>query len=84
MTTDNHVLAIAAAQSWLDIWRGDLRDWMLTSGLHIMLLLIGAVLAARFINWAAQKVTERLDEGFAGERRAGTFGATKHRQAVAR
>ena len=83
MTTDNHVFAIATAQSWLDMWRGDLRHWMLTNGLHIMMLLIGAVLAARFITWAAQKVTERLDVGFAESDALVRSEATKHRQAVA-
>jgi moderate conductance mechanosensitive channel len=83
MTTNNHVFAIATAQSWLDMWRGDLRHWMLTNGLHIMMLLIGAVLAARFITWAAQKVTERLDVGFAESDALVRSEATKHRQAVA-
>ena len=83
MTTDKHVLAITTAQPWHDIWRGDLRDWLLTSGLHIMLLLIGAVLAARFVNWAAQKVTERLDVGFTESDALVRSEATKHRQAVA-
>lgn len=83
MTTDNHVFAIATAQSWLDMWRGGLRHWVLTNGLHIMMLLIGAVLAARFITWAAQKVTERLDVGFAESDALVRSEATKHRQAVA-
>jgi small-conductance mechanosensitive channel len=83
MTTDKHLFSIAAAQSWLDMWRGDLRHWMLTNGLHIMMLLIGAVLAARFITWAAQKVTERLDVGFAESDALVRSEATKHRQAVA-
>jgi moderate conductance mechanosensitive channel len=83
MTTDKHLLSIAAAQPWWDIWRGHLRDWMLTSGLHILLLLIGAVLAARFVNWAAQKVTERLDEGFVESDALVRSEATKHRQTVA-
>ena len=83
MTTDKHLLSIAAAQPWWDIWRGHLRDWMLTSGLHILLLLIGAVLAARFVNWAAQKVTERLDEGFVESDALVRSEANKHRQTVA-
>jgi small conductance mechanosensitive channel len=84
MTTNNHVLAIAtAAQPWQDIWRGDFRHWMLTSGLRIMMLVIGAVLAARFVTWAAQKVTERLDVGFAESDALVRSEATKHRQAVA-
>ncbi len=83
MTTDNDFLSIAAAQPWWDIWRGHLRDWMLTSGLHILLLLIGAVLAARFVNWAAQKATERLDEGFVESDALVRSEANKHRQTVA-
>jgi small conductance mechanosensitive channel len=83
MTTDITVLAIGTAQPWRDVWRGDIRDWFLTSGLHIILLLIGAVLAARFVNWAAQKVTEHLDVGFAESDALVRSEATKHRQAVA-
>ncbi|ORV18091.1 mechanosensitive ion channel family protein [Mycobacterium celatum] len=83
MTTDTTVLAIAVAEPWHDIWRGDIRQWILTSGLRIVLLLIGAVLAARFVNWLAQKVTERLDVGFAESDALVRSEATKHRQAVA-
>jgi moderate conductance mechanosensitive channel len=77
------MFAMATAQPWSDVWRGDIRDWFLTSGLRILLLLIGAVLAARFVNWAAQKVTERLDVGFAESDALVRSEATKHRQAVA-
>jgi len=83
MTTDNHLLSIATAPPWWDVWRGNLREWLLTSGLHIILLLIGAVLAARFVNWAAQKVTERLDEGFVESDALVRSEANKHRQTVA-
>lgn len=83
MTTDKHFLSIATGQPWWDAWRGNLREWLLTSGLHIILLLIGAVLAARFVNWAAQKVTERLDEGFVEGDALVRSEANKHRQTVA-
>jgi moderate conductance mechanosensitive channel len=83
MTTDKNFLSIAAAPPWWDVWRGDLHDWLLTSGLHIVLLLIGAVLAARFVNWAAQKVTQRLDEGFVESDALVRSEANKHRQTVA-
>src|ERR1700756_1619889 len=83
MTTDIQILSIATAQPWWDLWRGNLRDWLLTSGLHIILLLIGAVLAARCVNWAVQKVTERLDEGFTESDALVRSEATKHRQTVA-
>ena len=83
MTTDRNVFTVATAQPWHDVWRGGLRDWLLTSGLHIILLLIGAVLAARFVTWAAQKVSERLDVGFTESDALVRSEATKHRQAVA-
>jgi small conductance mechanosensitive channel len=84
MTTDKELLAIATAQPWWDVWRGDdLRDWMLTRGLHIVMLLIGAVLAARFINWTAQKITHRLDESFVESDALVRSEASKHRQTVA-
>ena len=83
MTTNKDLLSIATAPPWWDLWRGDLRNWLLTSGLHIVLLLIGAVLAARCVNWAAQKVTERLDEGFTESDALVRSEASKHRQTVA-
>jgi len=83
MTTDNNVLTLATAQPWRDVWGGEVHEWVLTTGLHIVLLLIGAVLAARFITWAAQKVSERLDVGFAESDALVRSEATKHRQAVA-
>src|SRR6201996_6179209 len=83
MTTDNHLLSIATAEPWWDPWRGNVREWLLTSGLHIVLLLIGAVLAARCVNWLGQKVTERLDEGFVEGDALVRSEASKHRQTVA-
>jgi moderate conductance mechanosensitive channel len=83
MTTDTTVFARVTAEPWRDIWRGDIRDWFLTTGLHVILLLIGAVLAARFVNWAAQKVTKHLDVGFVESDALVRSEATKHRQAVA-
>lgn len=78
---DTSVLAIGLR--WHDFWRGDAGRWLLTSGVHILLLLIGAVLAGRSVNWAAQKVTERLDVGFEESDALVRSEATKHRQAVA-
>lgn len=83
MTTDNQLLSIATAQPWWDPWRGDMREWILTSGLHIVMLLIGAVLAARFVNSIARKVTQRLDEGFVESDALVRSEASKHRQTVA-
>ncbi|MFV1365691.1 mechanosensitive ion channel family protein [Mycolicibacterium elephantis] len=82
MTSSRH-LAFSPGQGWHDFWHGAVGDWILTKGLRITLLVIGAVLAARFINWAAMRVTRRLEEGFqTGENLVRTE-ASKHRQAVA-
>jgi len=47
------------------------------------MVLIAAVLAARFVNWVAQQVTRQLDVGFAESDALVRSEATKHRQAVA-
>jgi small-conductance mechanosensitive channel len=47
------------------------------------MLLIAAVLAARFVTWVAQRVTRQLDVGFAESDALVRSEATKHRQAVA-
>ena len=83
MTTETTYTATVLANPLRELTRSEIREWILTSGLRIVLLLIGAVLAARFVNWVAQKVTERLDEGFAESDALVRSEATKHRQAVA-
>jgi small-conductance mechanosensitive channel len=70
-------------QRWHDFWRGDIGEWIINKGLRIVLLLIGAILAARLVSWLAQQVTERLDLGFAESDALVRSEATKHRQAVA-
>ena len=62
--TTNTYLAFPMADRWHGFWRGEMGEWILTKGLHIVLLLIGSLLVARFISWTAQRVTRRLDEGF--------------------
>ncbi|WP_156623145.1 mechanosensitive ion channel family protein [Mycobacterium sp. 1164966.3] len=83
MTTNTTVLAISMAQRWHDFWRGHFGDWIINRGLRIVLLLIGAVLAVRFVTWVAQQITRQLDEGFAESDALVRSEATKHRQAVA-
>ena len=82
MTTNTYV-ALALADQWHGFWRGQIGEWIITRGLRIMLLLIGSLIVARFINWAAQRVTRRLDEGFQESDALVRSEATKHRQAVA-
>ena len=55
MTTSYEASRTSMAQRWHDFWRGSIGEWIITRGLQIVLLLIFAMLAARFINWAAQQ-----------------------------
>jgi moderate conductance mechanosensitive channel len=70
-------------QRWHDFWRGEIGEWIITRGLRIVMLMIAAVLAVRFVTWVAQRVTRQLDEGFAESDALVRSEATKHRQAVA-
>lgn len=87
MTTNNlalHIKGIAsAAQRWHDFWRGPFGEWIITRGLRAAMLVIAAVLAARFVSWVAQRITRQLDVGFAESDALVRSEATKHRQAVA-
>ncbi|AEF36844.1 transmembrane protein [Mycolicibacter sinensis] len=77
------VLAFSPGQRWHDAWSGEIGQWVIDKGLRIVLLLIGAVLASRFITWAARRVTRRLELGFQTSDALVRSEASKHRQAVA-
>ena len=62
--TNNTVLALNVAESWQGFWQGNLGVWILDRGVRIALLLIGGLLAARFINWTANRVVRRIDAGY--------------------
>lgn len=86
MTTNTTILALSTAswtQRWHDFWRGHIGEWIITRGLRMVMLLIAAVLAARFVTWVAQRVTRQLDLGFTESDALVRSEATKHRQAVA-
>jgi moderate conductance mechanosensitive channel len=83
MTTTNTLLTLSLADRWHDFWRGEIGVWILTTGLHITLLLIGGMLAARFINWAAQRVVRRIDAEYQESDALVRSESGKHRQAVA-
>lgn len=86
MTTNTTYLAstvLTKALGWHEFWRGDAGQWIITRGLRIVMVLIAAVLAARFVNWVAQQVTRQLNEGFAESDALVRSETTKHRQAVA-
>lgn len=81
MPTD--ILALPVAQRWHDFWNSEIGNWILSRGLKIGLLVIGGVLAARFINWAAQRITRRIDANFQDSDALVRSESVKHRQAVA-
>jgi moderate conductance mechanosensitive channel len=82
-TTLTAATASIQALGWHEFWRGDAGQWIITRGLRIVMVLIAAVLAGRFVTWVAQQVTRRLDLGFAESDALVRSEATKHRQAVA-
>jgi small-conductance mechanosensitive channel len=81
--TTNTYLALPLASQWHDFWRGQIGEWIITRGLRITMWVIASLLVARFINWGAQRITRRLDEGFQESDALVRSEATKHRQAVA-
>ena len=82
MTTDT-MLAFEAAETWRAFWAGDTGTWLLARGVPIALLLIGGLLAARFINWTAQRITRRIDAQYQESDQLVRTESAKHRQAVA-
>ncbi|CAM2787452.1 mechanosensitive ion channel family protein [Skermania piniformis] len=42
----------------------DVSDWLRSSGLKIVLLLLGAVLITRFAGWLRDRITDRIDSTF--------------------
>ena len=81
--TNSTVLALNLADGWHNFWRGDIGVWILDRGVSIALYLIGGLLAARFINWAANRVVRHLDAEYRESDQLVRSESTKHRQAVA-
>ena len=77
------MLAFEAAETWRAFWAGDTGTWILGRGVPIALLLIGGLLAARFINWTAQRITRRIDAQYQESDQLVRTESAKHRQAVA-
>ena len=71
------------AQQWHDFWRGSIGEWIITRGLRIVMLVIAAMLIARFVGWLTHRVTARIDERFQESDALVRSETTKHRQAVA-
>ena len=71
------------AQQWHDFWRGSIGEWIITRGLRIVMLVIAAMLIARFVGWLTHRITARIDERFQESDALVRSETTKHRQAVA-
>ena len=77
------LLALDFASRWHGFWTGDIGVWILDRGVQIALLLIGGLLAARFINWTARRVVRRIDAEYQESDQLVRSESAKHRQAVA-
>jgi small-conductance mechanosensitive channel len=80
---ENDVLASSMNERWHGFWTGEIGEWIITRGMRIVMLLIVAVLAVRFVTWVADQVARQLDERFVESDALVRSEATKHRQAVA-
>ncbi|MFC7447444.1 mechanosensitive ion channel family protein [Rhodococcus daqingensis] len=58
-------------------------DWLSSSGLEIALYVLGGLLVARFLSWAGNKVTDRIDLNYHQGDALVRSEATKHRHALA-
>jgi moderate conductance mechanosensitive channel len=81
--TNSTVLALSLADRWHAFWNGDIGVWILERGVRIALLLIGGLLAARFISWAANRFVRRIDAEYEESDQLVRSESAKHRQAVA-
>jgi small conductance mechanosensitive channel len=71
------------AGRWHDFWAGNIGVWILERGVPIALYLIGGLLAARFINWMANRIVRRIDAEYRESDQLVRTESAKHRQAVA-
>jgi small-conductance mechanosensitive channel len=71
------------ADRWHGFWAGTIGEWLLLRGVPISLYLIGGLLAARFINWLANRIVRRIDAEYMESDQLVRTESAKHRQAVA-
>lgn len=81
--TNSTVLAISFSERWHGFWGGSIGVWILERGVPIALYLIGGLLAARFISWAARRMVRRIDAEYQESDQLVRTESSKHRQAVA-
>lgn len=61
----------------------NLLDWLTSAGLALALTVLSAILLARFVSWAGNKITDRIDATYQLGDALVRSEATKHRHSVA-
>jgi moderate conductance mechanosensitive channel len=74
--------AISQQAHWDQLWSSQFGHWLLTNGLHIVLVLVAAWIGTRVIRWMANKISRRLDQNVESDSMVRSE-SVKHRQAVA-
>jgi small-conductance mechanosensitive channel len=74
--------AIELRQTWDGLWSSEFGHWLLTKGLHIVLVIVATIVATRLIRHIAGKISRRLAEGDDSDATVQSE-TVKHRQAVA-
>ena len=80
MTTTYYALELR--QTWDGLWDSAFGHWLLTKGLHIVLVIVATLVATRLIRQVAIRISRRLAEGDDADATVQSE-AVKHRQAVA-
>src|SRR3712207_7893557 len=60
----------------------ELRDWLSSRGLEVVLIIIGSVLLARFVSWVGTRITDRIDSRSTGGDALVRSEAAKHRHSL--
>jgi len=74
MANSTDVLAIAPLT--------DIRDWVTGRGLVVVLLVLGSILLARFVQWVGGKITDHIDSRASGGDALVRSEAAKHRHSL--
>lgn len=61
----------------------DFGNWLKSSGLEIVLYVLGGLIAGRFLGWAGGRITDRIDQTYNKGDALVRSEATKHRHALA-
>ncbi|NYJ05213.1 mechanosensitive ion channel family protein [Petropleomorpha daqingensis] len=60
----------------------DIRDWVTGRGLVVVLIILGSVLLARFVQWVGAKITDQIDSRASGGDAIVRSEAAKHRHSL--